>query len=154
MSDTARLDKWLWASRIYKTRTIAIDACKNGRITKNGVRLKPSHQIKVGDILDVRKPPITYSFRVKQTIEKRIGAKLVPEVLENVTTPEQYELLEMSKISGFINRAKGTGRPTKRDRRKLDDFNAPIFFDDTEEENTSVANAEDEDFDFDFNDIR
>lgn len=153
MSDTARLDKWLWASRIYKTRTIAIDACKNGRITKTGVRLKPSHQIKVGDIIDVRKPPITYSFRIKQAIEKRIGAKLVPEILENVTAPEQYELLEMSRISGFVNRAKGTGRPTKRDRRKLDDFTIPIFTDSSSIE-SFYEESEDEDFDFEIENFK
>ena len=75
--------------------------------------------------------------KVLQTIEKRVGAKLVPEMMENITAPEQYELLEMSKISGFINRAKGTGRPTKKDRRELEDFTAPEFVDDF-------------DFDFDF----
>ena len=95
-----------------------------------GSQLKPSRTIKEGDIIDVKKPPITYSFRVKQTIEKRVGAKLIPDVLENVTSPEQYELLEMSKISGFINRAKGTGRPTKKDRRSLDEFTTPEFFGD------------------------
>jgi ribosome-associated heat shock protein Hsp15 len=73
----------------------------------------------------VRKPPITYSFKVLQAIEKRVGAKLVPEVMENVTTPEQYEILEMSKISGFIDRAKGTGRPTKKDRRSMEEFMMP-----------------------------
>ena len=70
--------------------------------------------IKPGDVIQVKKPPITYSFKVLQAIEKRVGAKLVPEIMENVTTPDQYELLEMSKISGFVNRAKGTGRPTKK----------------------------------------
>ena len=116
----ARIDKWLWAARIYKTRTLAAAACKKGQVSMKGSQLKPSRTIKEGDIIDVKKPPITYSFRVKQTIEKRVGAKLIPDVLENVTSPEQYELLEMSKISGFINRAKGTGRPTKKDRRSLD----------------------------------
>lgn len=70
--------------------------------------------VKPGDVIQVKKPPITYSFKVLQAIEKRIGAKLVPEMMENVTTPDQYELLEMSKISGFIDRARGTGRPTKK----------------------------------------
>ena len=94
-----------------------------------GTQLKPARTIKAGDIIDVRKPPITYSFRVLKPIEMRVGARLVPEVMENVTAPEQYELLEMSKISGFVNRAKGTGRPTKKDRRSLDAFtdDAPGF---------------------------
>ncbi|MCH5178235.1 MAG: RNA-binding S4 domain-containing protein [Prevotellaceae bacterium] len=126
----ARVDKWLWAARIFKTRTIAADACKNGRVTKSGARLKASHMIKDGDIIDVRKPPITYSFRILKAIEKRVGAKLVPEVLEDVTAPEQYELLELSRVSGFIDRARGTGRPTKKDRRALDDFNTLVFLDD------------------------
>ena len=130
MSDgEARIDKWLWAARIFKTRTIAADACKNGRVTLKGERVKPSRNIKVGDVIDVRKPPLTYTFRVKRAIENRVGAKLVPEIMENITSPDQYELLEMTRISGFVNRAKGTGRPTKKDRRMIDDFTDPVFFD-------------------------
>ena len=130
MNSEARIDKWLWAARIYKTRTLASDACKNGRITINGALAKPSRTVKVGDQVGVKKSPITYSFRVLQTIEKRVGAKLLPEVFENVTPPEQYELLEMNRISGFVDRARGTGRPTIKDRRALDDFaETPIFLD-------------------------
>ena len=125
----ARIDKWLWAVRIFKTRTIAAEACKKGRITINGSQIKPSRMIKPGEVIQVRKSPITYSFKVLQAIEKRVGAKLVPEVMENVTTPDQYELLELSKISGFVDRARGTGRPTKKDRRSLDEFTAPEFTD-------------------------
>lgn len=110
----ARIDKWMWAVRIFKTRTIAAEACKKGRISINGALAKAARTIKPGDVIQVRKPPVTYSFKVLQTIEKRVGAKLVPEMMENITTPDQYELLEMSKVSGFINRAKGTGRPTKK----------------------------------------
>lgn len=128
----ARIDKWLWAARIFKTRTIAAAACKKGQITSRGAQLKPSRIIKVGDVIEVRKPPITYSFKVRQAIERRVGARLIPEILEDVTPPQQYELLEMSKISGFVNRAKGTGRPTKKDRRSLDEFTqeTPFFFGD------------------------
>ena len=126
----ARLDKWLWAARIFKTRTIAADACKNGRVMIDGVKMKPSRMIKEGDVLQVRKPPVTYSFKVLKAIQNRVGAKLVPEVLENVTTPDQYELLEMNRISGFVGRARGTGRPTKKERRELDDFVQPGFFGD------------------------
>ena len=121
MEEVARIDKWLWAARIFKTRSIAADACKNGRVTIGGVNVKPSHIVKVGETVDVRKPPITYSFRILKTIEQ-VGAKLLPEIYENVTPPEQYELLEMNRISGFVDRARGTGRPTKKDRRALDDF--------------------------------
>lgn len=132
MADTARIDKWLWAARIFKTRSIASDACKNGRVTIGGVDMKPSRTIKVGDVINVKKPPITYSFKVLKTIEQRVGAKLLPEIYENVTDPKQYELLEMSRISGFANRAKGTGRPTKKDRRDLDEFtqDVPEYFGD------------------------
>ena len=130
MNSEARIDKWLWAARVYKTRTLASDACKNGRITINGALAKPSRTVKVGDQVGVKKSPITYTFRVLQAIEKRVGAKLLPEVFENITPPEQYELLEMNRISGFIDRARGTGRPTKKDRRALDDFaDTPIFID-------------------------
>ena len=134
MNNEARIDKWLWAARIFKTRTIAAAACKKGQVSLGGVQLKASRMIKAGDVVSVRKPPITYSFRVLQPIERRVGAKFIPEVLENVTTPDQYELLEMSKISGFVGRAKGTGRPTKKDRRSLEDFQneVPEFFGDFE----------------------
>ena len=135
----ARIDKWMWAVRIFKTRTIAAEACKMNRVTIKGGYVKASRMVKPGDVIQVKKAPITYSFKVLQAIEKRVGAKLVPEVMENVTTPDQYELLEMSKVSGFIDRTRGTGRPTKKDRRSLEDFTAPEFMDDF-------------DFDFDFED--
>jgi len=121
----ARLDKWLWAARIFKTRTIAADACKNGRVAVNGVNVKPSRMVKAGDTVSVRKPPVTYSFKILKTIEQRVGAKLLPEVYENTTTQDQYELLEMNRISGFVDRARGTGRPTKKDRRAMDAFIGP-----------------------------
>ena len=106
----------------------------------DGVKQKPSRMVKEGDVIQVRKPPITYSFKILQAIQNRVGAKLVPEIMENVTTPDQYELLEMNRISGFVNRARGTGRPTKKERRELDDFVTPAFFGDFE------------DFDFDDDD--
>ena len=84
---TARADKWLWAARIFKTRSIAADACKNGRITKDGITIKPSHLLKTGEVVSVKKPPITYSFRILKPIEQRVGAKLLPEIYENVTDP-------------------------------------------------------------------
>ena len=132
----ARIDKWLWAARIFKTRSIAADACKNGRVTFNGMNMKPSRTIKEGDVVSVKKPPVTYSFKVLKAIEQRVGAKLLPEIYENVTGPKQYELLQMSRISGFIDRAHGTGRPTKKERRALDAFVDPVMFgfDDDEED--------------------
>lgn len=124
----ARIDKWLWAARIFKTRSIAADACKNGRVTLNGMNMKPSRTIKKGEVVSVKKPPVTYSFKVLKAIEQRVGAKLLPEIYENVTDPKQYELLQMSRISGFIDRAHGTGRPTKKERRALDAFVDPVIF--------------------------
>ncbi|HIR37047.1 MAG TPA: RNA-binding S4 domain-containing protein [Candidatus Limisoma gallistercoris] len=122
MDKDVRVDKWLWATRIFKTRTIATEACKKGRVSIGGINVKPSRPLKVGEIVDVRKPPVTYSFRVKALAENRMGAKLVPEYLENVTPASQMELLEMVKISGFINRQKGLGRPTKKEGRELSRF--------------------------------
>ena len=124
----ARIDKWLWAARIFKTRSIAADACKNGRVTLNGMNMKPSRTIKEGEVVSVKKPPVTYSFKVLKAIEQRVGAKLLSEIYENVTDPKQYELLQMSRISGFIDRAHGTGRPTKKERRALDAFVDPVMF--------------------------
>lgn len=136
MGNEARIDKWLWAVRIFKTRTIAAEACKRGRIMIKGGFVKPARMVKAGDVIEVRKPPIIYSFKVIQPIEKRVGAKLVPEFMENVTTPDQYEILEMSKIAGFIDRQRGLGRPTKKDRRELNQFTSP--------------NEDEFSFDFDF----
>lgn len=122
MSDQARIDKWLWAVRIYKTRSIAAEACKKGHVSIGERTAKPAHNVRVGDIINVKKAPITYSFKVLQCAEHRVGAKLVPELMENVTPQEQYNILEMSRMSGFIDRARGTGRPTKKERRDLDTF--------------------------------
>lgn len=143
---TARLDKWLWAVRLFKTRSTAAEACKKGRVTINGTQAKAAHSVKEGDEVGVRKPPVTYTFRVKQAIEKRVGAKLVPEMLENITASDQIEILEMSKISGFVNRAKGTGRPTKKDRRELDDFTQPIFMGDFDFDDDDDDSDDDLDF--------
>lgn len=131
----ARIDKWLWATRIFKTRSIAANACKNGRVTMNGSHIKPSRMIKAGETIDVKKPPIVYSFKVLQPIEQRVGAKLIPEIYENITDPKQYEILQMSRISGFVDRAHGTGRPTKKDRRALDAFVDPMMFGFDEDDN-------------------
>ena len=136
--DEVRIDKFMWATRIFKTRTIATEACKKGRVMLDGVAVKPSRMIKVGDVIQVRKPPVTYSFRVLALSENRMGAKLVPGYLENITPPEQYELLEMVRIGGFVNRQKGLGRPTKRDGRQMKQFLESEYADDGF------------DFDFDF----
>lgn len=136
-----RIDKWLWAVRVFKTRTIATDACKKGRVTMGtpAVAVKPSRLVTVGDIINVRKPPVTFTFRVKAITQNRLGAKLVPDYMENITPQEQYDLLEVVKISGFVDRQKGLGRPTKREGRELSRF-------------TDSMGDDGWDFDFDFDD--
>lgn len=134
MPNEVRIDKWLWAMRVFKTRTIATDACKKGRVTlgdEPGIIAKPSRAIKVGDVINVKKPPVTYSFRVKALTENRLGAKLVPEYLENITPQSQYDLLDVVRISGFVDRRKGLGRPTKREGRELSRFTSEAFENDS-----------------------
>ncbi|MBR5531823.1 MAG: RNA-binding S4 domain-containing protein [Bacteroidales bacterium] len=120
--EEVRIDKWLWAVRVFKTRSQAVEACKKGRVEMKGTTVKPSRTVKVGDEISVRKPPIIYTFRVLALSENRMGAKLVPDFLENITPQEQYDILEMSRISGFVARSKGLGRPTKREGRDLKAF--------------------------------
>ena len=108
--DEVRIDKWMWAVRLFKTRSLAAEACKKGRISMGGNNVKPSRTVRVGDVIEVRKPPVTFSFRVLDLTESRMGAPLVPRFMENVTPPEQYEILEMNRISGFVDRARGLGR--------------------------------------------
>jgi len=116
------VDKYLFAMRIYKTRSIAADACKNGRIKMNGVELKPSRCFHTGDVFTVRKGPITYTYRVLQLCEHRLGAKLVPDYMRDETPKEQLELLELARMAGNGGRDRGTGRPTKKDRREIETF--------------------------------
>ncbi len=123
-----RIDKWLRATRIFKTRTIATDACKLGRVTMGGINVKPSRLIKPGDVISVRKPPVTYTFQVLEVLKNRVGAKLVPNYLKNITSRDQLELLEMVRIDGFVNRRKGLGRPTKKDGRQMQEFADEVIF--------------------------
>lgn len=136
-----RIDKWLWAMRVFKTRTIATEAIKKGRVTvgDNPNPVKPSRTVTVGDIVHVRKPPVTFSFKVLALTENRLGAKLVPQYMENITPQSEYDLLEVVKISGFVDRRKGLGRPTKREGRELSRF-------------TGQMSDDGWDFDFDFDD--
>jgi ribosome-associated heat shock protein Hsp15 len=119
--------------RLYKTRSIATDACKNGRILVNNMPVKPSFCVSEGMTVQIKKSPIIYTYRIIQITENRVGAKLVPELMENITSQEQYEILEMSKISGFIDRQRGTGRPTKKERRDLDFFVEESYNDEFDE---------------------
>ena len=122
MGDTVRIDKWLWAVRIFKTRSLAAEECKKGRVMINNVTVKPSREVKVGEVIFVRKAPITFQYKVLQLADKRMGAKLVPDFMENVTPESEFEVIEMQKYMQWSNRDKGTGRPTKKDRRDLDEF--------------------------------
>ncbi|WP_297098621.1 RNA-binding S4 domain-containing protein [uncultured Draconibacterium sp.] len=122
MAEGVRIDKWLWAVRIFKTRSQATEACKKGHVTIDDSVVKASREIHVGEVVKVRKSPITKSFKVLALSGKRMGAKLVADFVEDVTPPEEIELLEMQKHMRWSVREKGTGRPTKKDRRDLDDF--------------------------------
>ena len=153
-----RVDKWLWAMRVFKTRTISTEACKKGRVSvgktiDTAAIAKPSREIKVGDIVHVRKPPITWSYRVKALTNNRLGAKLVPDYMENVTEKNQLDLLEMVKISGFVDRRKGLGRPTKKEGRDLlkfsDEMDVP-FFDDMDDWDDDLDEDMDDGMDDDF----
>lgn len=129
MKEEVRIDKWMWAVRLFKTRSLAADACKKGKVSVNGSAVKPSRSVRVGDVVGVKRNPVLFSFEVLALAENRMGAKLVPGFMENVTTPDQLELFELGRIAAQHNRDRGTGRPTKKERRDLDDFFEPVFFD-------------------------
>lgn len=120
-----RIDKFIWAVRLFKTRSLAADAIKRGRITINGAQVKSAHVVKVGDVVAVRLGPGTRSFEVLQLAQNRMGAKLVPLHLKEVTPPDQLEALELARMAASMNRRKGLGRPTKKERRDIDEFFAP-----------------------------
>jgi ribosome-associated heat shock protein Hsp15 len=122
MAGNVRIDKWLWAVRIYKTRSKATEACKKGRIIMDDLPVKPSREIVPGDIIQVKKAPVTRQYKVLALAEKRMSAKLTDDYVEDITPAEELELLETQKQMKWFNRKPGTGRPTKKERRKLDDF--------------------------------
>ncbi|MBN1821963.1 MAG: RNA-binding S4 domain-containing protein [Prolixibacteraceae bacterium] len=117
-----RIDKWLWAVRVYKTRSQATEACRKGHVSIGALPVKPSRIIKENEIVEVRKTPIVRSYRVVGLAEKRMSAKLAEKYITDITPPEQLEIMEMQKNMSWFNRQKGTGRPTKKDRREIDDF--------------------------------
>ena len=128
-----RIDKWLWAVRLYKTRSLATEACKKGRVQIQGTAVKPSRVVKTGDIIQIKHPPVVYSFKVLAPAQNRMNARLVPEFMENVTTADQLELIELGKLAAKTARERGTGRPTKKERRDMDDFFEPFFSGDDDE---------------------
>lgn len=117
--DSIRIDKWLWAVRLFKTRTQASDACKGGKIKIAGQNAKPSREIKKGDEIEVQLAAIRRKVRVKELLKNRVAAKLVNDYLEDLTSPEEYEKLEMMKQLNYERRERGKGRPTKKERRTI-----------------------------------
>ena len=122
MAEDVRVDKWLWAVRIYKTRSQATEACRKGHVSIGNLPVKPSRSVHIDEVVKVRKSPVQRSFKILALAEKRMSAKLTAGYLEDVTPPEELEIQEMQKNMRWITRDPGTGRPTKKDRRELDDF--------------------------------
>jgi len=121
MPKTVRIDKYLWAVRVFKTRTLATEACKKGKVTMGDAPVKPSRMIGTGDVVEVKKLPVVYSYRVLDPVEKRVGAKIADKYVENITPEEELHKLELQD-DFFVKRDRGTGRPTKKERRLLDDL--------------------------------
>ena len=142
--EEVRIDKYLWAIRVYKTRTEATDACKGGKVRVNGADTKPSKPVKVGDTIVARKGPVVYTYKVLQLIDKRQGAKLVPNYAENQTSAEELAKLRAPVETFFIKRDRGAGRPTKKDRRQMEDLWSTLEFDVPED----IAEQFAEDFGF------
>ena len=117
-----RIDKYLWAVRLFKTRSIASDACKSGKVLINDITLKPSREVKPGVEFQVKRPPLIYSYKVKELPKSRVGAKLVADYLIDLTPQEELNKLEHMKVGVQSVREKGTGRPTKKDRRTIDGY--------------------------------
>ena len=120
MAEETRIDKYLWAIRVFKTRSEATDACKGGKIKLNGADAKPSKAVRPGDTVRARKGAVTYTYRVIEPIEKRQGAKLVSQYAENITPQSELDKLKAPVETFFLKRDRGTGRPTKKDRRQMD----------------------------------
>lgn len=132
MSDI-RIDKWLWAVRIFKTRSDAAEACRTNRVLINDSYCKPSREVKPGDIISVKKTPVTYCFRVIDLVSDRQPAKNVPLFTENITPESELLKLNTPKETIFIARDRGTGRPTKKERREIDAVMGDIYLDDEDD---------------------
>ena len=121
MGKAVRIDKYLWAVRVFKTRTMSTEACRKGKVSMDDMPAKPSRTVNAGDVIQVKKLPVVYSYRVLDPIEKRVGARIVEDFVENITPPEELLKLKMQD-DFFVKRDRGTGRPTKKERRLLDDI--------------------------------
>ena len=131
--DELRIDKYLWSIRVYKTRTDATDACNGGKVRLNGADVKPSKGVKVGDVITARKGVVVYTYKVLQLIDKRQGAKLVPQYAENLTPQEELDKLRAPVETFFLKRDRGAGRPTKKDRRQMEDLWSNLSFDSSDD---------------------
>lgn len=118
--DSVRIDKYLWAIRVFKTRTDASEACNGNKVQLNGVNAKPSKAVKTGDVISVRKNSVLFTYRVLALAQNRMGASLVPDFAENLTPQEELDKLRAPVETFFVRRDQGSGRPTKKDRRSLD----------------------------------
>ena len=118
--ESVRIDKYLWAMRLFKTRNEAADACKANKVKVNKIEAKASRTVKIGDIIELRKPPVVYTYKIIGLIENRQPAKNVALYIENQTSAEELAKLEERRLTGFIQRDKGSGRPTKKERRELE----------------------------------
>ena len=128
--DSVRIDKYLWAIRVFKTRTDATDACKGNKVTVGGAAVKPSREVKAGDVVEVRKGAVHYTYRIIAPLEKRVGAKEVEKYALNLTPESELEKLHAPVETFFIKRDRGTGRPTKKERREMDTLYDSFFVDD------------------------
>jgi len=146
--EQVRIDKFLWAVRIFKTRSVAADAIKKGRIMIGGTQVKSSRNVKVGEVIQVKTSPAIRSFEIIQLAQNRMGAKLVPEHIKEVTPKDQLEIIELQRLASTMNRRKGLGRPTKKERRDIDDF----FGTDTHFDGNFIDYDDDDNFDFDNDD--
>lgn len=130
--DDIRLDKYLWAVRIFKTRSDAADAIRNNRVLVNDAYCKPSREVKIGDRISVKKMPVTYQYKVVELVSSRQPAKNVPLYCLNITPEEELSKLNTPRETIFVFRDRGTGRPTKKERRDLDSLMDGIFYDEEE----------------------
>jgi ribosome-associated heat shock protein Hsp15 len=117
-----RIDKWLWAVRVFKTRSLATDACRNGRVTIGGQPVKPSREVRIGETIVVQKDEMTRTFKVLGILEQRVGAQVAKQYVEDLTSPSEFEKKRERNFLPPMHRPKGAGRPTKKDRRALDSF--------------------------------
>ena len=128
--ETVRIDKYLWSVRLFKTRSLAAEACEKHRVLINGMNIKPSRGVKAGDVLTIKKPPVEYTYDVIKLIDKRQSAALVKDYIVDTTPAEELEKIEISRMTAFAQRDRGAGRPTKKERRTIEKLTSSEDIDD------------------------